>query len=500
MPTREHPRRILFFLSILGVVAYGALLIEHFAPGVGGSDSAGHANAARAIVSGRIVEPIEALDLLELPDRFALAFIPVSHEPGPRPRTMVPRHSPGFALHVALGSLVAGWDAGPLIVSPVAAIVCLLLLFLLGRELELSRPFAFVGAAILASCPVFLFQAVQPTADVAATMWAVASVFFALRSRRSDRWALAAGAALGMAVLVRPANLLLLLPLAFALNWRPKALAKFVLGGLPFAAFFGAWNQAAYGGVLCLGASGQLAGELALANVLPRLRHYAQWLTVQLSPLIPLGWVGVAVDRRVPARERAMLVLWFAPLLLFSCLLGGPFEEWWHTRALLPAVPALILGALLAARDLLRLLPEPEDRPRLRLPALAALLLLTLVGAAEWSSYRRLRPLEAAKGEAVFSEASRALASRAEGGKAVVVSTELSGALRYYTEMIPVRWDRITPEDLDILRAKAAEKGYRIFAALLPHEKKPAQSRLPGPWASLGSVKTASLWELSPAP
>lgn len=498
MTTREHPRRILFLLSILGVMAYGALLIEHLAPGIGSSESAGHANAARAIIAGRIVEPIEGLDSLELPDRFAPALIPNSHEAGPRPLTMVPRQSPGFALHVALGSLIAGWDAGPSVVSPIAALASLLLMFLLARELGLSRPFAFVGAAILASCPVFLFEAVQPTADITATLWAVASVFFALRSRRGGVWALAAGAAFGIAVLVRPANLLLLLPLAFAWNGKAKTLVTFLLGGLPFAAFFGAWNRAAHGGVLALGAAGQVAGELAFAHVLPRLRHYGHWLSVQLSPLIPLGWLGVAADRRVPVRERAMLILWFAPFFLFSCLLASPFEQWWHTRTLLPAVPALILGALLAVRDLLRLLPEPESRPRLRLPALAALLLLTVVGATEWRSYTRFRPLEAARGEAVIAEASRALLAKTEGGKAVVVSTEFSGALRFYTEMIPVRWDRITPEDFALLRARAASKGYPIFAVLLPEEAESARARAPGSWKSVGGGEKAQVWELAP--
>ena len=498
MTNREHPRRILFFLSILGVVAYGGLLIQNLAPGVGSSESAGHANAARAIVSGRIVQPIEALALLELPDRFGPVFIPSSHEPGPRPATMVPRQAPGFALHVALASLIAGWDAGPSIISPIAAILCLLLLFVLGRELELSRPFAFAGAAILASCPVFLFEAVQPTGDVAVTMWTMASVYFALRSRRLDRWALAAGAALGVAILIRPAALLLLLPLAFALDWRTKTLAKFVVGGLPFAVLFATWNRAAHGGVLDLGAAGQVAGELALANAIPRLRHYTHWLLVQLSPLVPLGWLGVAVDRRVPFRDRAMLLLWFAPFLLYASLCGSPFEEWWHTRTLLPAVTALILGALLVVRDLLRLLPEPEDRPRLRLPALVAILLLTLVAVAEWRSYTRFRPLEAAKGEAVIAEASRALAAKTEGGKAIVVATEFSGALRYYTEMIPVRWDRITPEDFALLREKAREKGYRIFAMLLPEEAEAARAHAPGSWVPIGGGKKAEVWELEP--
>ncbi len=498
MTIRERPRRLLFFLSILGVVAYGALLIEHLAPGIGAFDSAGHANAARAIVSGRIVEPIEALGTLELPDRLAPAFVPTSHEAGPAARTIVPRVAPGFALHVALGSLVAGWDAGPLIMNPILAIVCLLLIFQLARELDLSRPFAFAGAAILASCPLFLFGAIQPTADVAATMWAVGAVFFGLRAARNDRWALACGAAFGMAVLIRPEQWLLLLPLAFALGGRPKNLFRFVVGALPFAVFLAVWNRAISSSVMGLAAAGGPTGEPP-ADALLRLHDFTRWLSLQLSPLVPIGWVGVSLDRRVPARERAMLLLWFAPLLFFACVRDVPFRQWWDARVLLPALPALILGALLAVRDVLRLFPEPQERPRLRLSALAAFLLLTLVGVSQWWGYSRLRPLEAASREAVYAESSRALMAESEGARGVVLTGDLSGAIRFYTELTPVRWDRITPEDLESLRAKSAARGFRVFGAFLPDEDGPARSRFPGPWMSLGRVQTASLWEIPPA-
>ena len=301
MTNRENPRRILFFLSILGVVAYGALLIQNLAPGVGSSGERRSRQRRPGDGLGGIVQPIEALALLELPDRFAPALIPGSHAPGPRPGTMVPRQAPGFALHVVPASLVAGWDAGPSIVSPIAAILCLLLLFLFARELEVSRPFAFAGAAILAACPVFLFEAVQPTGDVTATMWAMASVYFALRARRSDRWASAAGAALGVAVLVRPANLLLLLPLGVCPGLAPEDAREVrhrrsSVRGLPRPPGTAPSRQF----------SVPRRRPAARGRARAGRRHPApatlgHWLLVQLSPLVPLA---VARRRRRSPRPR----------------------------------------------------------------------------------------------------------------------------------------------------------------------------------------------------
>src|SRR5205814_377341 len=50
-------------------------------------------------------------------------------------------------------------------------------------------------------------------------------------------------------------------------------------------------------------------------------------------------------------RVHLMLALWWWPFFLFYSFYG-PYETWWYTRFLLPAYPALIISALLAARDI----------------------------------------------------------------------------------------------------------------------------------------------------
>src|SRR5206468_9267783 len=138
------------------------------------------------LVGGRVAVPVLGLDGLGLPDRLGLALTPLAYLPGPRPRTMVPVYPPGLPLHMALAGLVLGWAQGPFVVGPLAAAGCLVLMFLLGRQLGLSSLASSVGAATLAACPVFVFEAVQPMSDVVATFWALAALVAALRARRSE--------------------------------------------------------------------------------------------------------------------------------------------------------------------------------------------------------------------------------------------------------------------------------------------------------------------------
>ena len=47
---------------------------------------------------------------------------------------------------------------------------------------------------------------------------------------------------------------------------------------------------------------------------------------------------------------------------------------------------------------------------------------------------------------------------------------QMSGALKYYTNLTPVRWDWIQPGQVPLLRERARAEGYQWFALLLPFE------------------------------
>jgi hypothetical protein len=494
MPTLNMPMRRWIAAAVVAVVALGfaAVLFRSAVRGVGGSDQAGYANTARDIAAGRIVVPVAGLAELGLDAKWAPVFTPLAHEPGPRSGTMVPFYPPGFPLQLAAAAALGGWSDAPFYVSPLAALLCVGLTYALGRELGLSVAQALCGSAILGAWNVFLFHAVEPLSDVTAALWATAAVVAALRARRRHGWALIAGAAFGMAVLVRPTNGLLLFALAFALPWRVPDLLLFVAGGVPCAAFYGMWNRAAFGSPLRSGYTHVFGDLFALSNFAERFAQYGSQLVRELSPLVPLGGLAVAADRRVAGRDRAVLVAWFGAIFLFYCC-WGPSDSWTYARYLLPAAPPLVVGFLLFVRDAAARLPA-----RARSIALGATVAIVLV--CEMLTDRHFQPLRAAPGEAVYPLACRALAAGSVGTPTLGVSMVFSAALRYYTDVVPVRYDFLTPEQFAILRRRAAERGWRITAILLPFEVPQAVARVPGNWVFLGNVERAGLWELPPGP
>lgn len=499
--TLTRSERTFRWIAAVAIAGYAVLLFDSLSGGLGGSDSAGYANTARDIVAGRIVVAVEALARLELDESWSRVFIPLAEHPGRRPGTMVPYYPPGFPLHVALFSLVAGWQTGPFLVSPLLAIAALVLTYLLARELTLSRPFSFAAAALLAGCTPFIAQALQPMSDVAATAWCAAAVLCALKARRATVWAAASGVAFGVAVLIRPADALLILPIAAALPWSRRPWLLFLAAGLPLAVFYGVWNHAAYGSPFRTGYAEQLVSELSASYLAARAARYGLWVLIQLSPLVLPGWIWLAFDRRVPARDRALLVSWFGSFFIFYCLWMSSAEDWKYGRYLLPAAPALLIGSLLAFRDALGALPEdgfPVRRRRLSYRALAAAVAVGVVLFFERRVERRFRPLGSARGQSVFPDGCRRLEALAPDGKALVVGMEFSAAIRFYTRLTPVRWEYLSPDAFAVLRAKAAERGYRMLGIVFPHEANAAARAAPGNWRYLESVGRASLWELPP--
>ena len=472
----------------LAFAGYGVMLFRNASRAVGGSDSSGYVNAARLLASGRVSTPILPADLLLIPASLDHVFLPLAFVPGPRPRTMTPFYSVGFPLHVAGLSAAIGWENGPYLTSPILALGCVLLIFLTGRELGLPVGYAVAGAALLGLCAIFLFQALQPMSDVAATFWSLAAVLAALRVRRSPNWSIAAGAAFGMAVLIRPTNVLLLPAVLFALPLRKRTLGLFAAGGLPTAVLFGLYNHAAYGHPLQTGwVAVNLLEGFAWSYFPARFADYTLTLSALLTPLVPLAWLTISTLRGVRWRDRAMLLSWFGTYLTFYCFYAV-YGTWWYTRFLLPGIPALILAFLLAMR-------EGEKRWRFR-PAIVAVLLVSVIGWA-WLKTDRLRVLGADKGQSIIPRSCAWAAARMPE-KAAVVSNEMSGALRYYTGRQPVRWDWTTPETFPELRAMVEGAGYRWYALLVRHEVKLAEPRVPGNWIFDGEMGPVSLWRLEP--
>jgi hypothetical protein len=455
-------------ILLLLLMVYAVVIISKRVDVAGGADSSGYLNQSRLWSAGRVVVPIRLAPELGLPVELQHAVIPLGFAPGPRPYTMVPFYPPGVPVQMAL-LRVFGGDAAPFFLAPLAAVITLLLFYRMARDLGLSSGWAACGVAILALCPTFILYAIQPMSDVVATCWAVAAMTCAFRGAKDWRFALLAGMCAGFGVLVRPTQILLLPAVALAIGMNRRSLAALVAGGLPFALAQMAINLHLYGDPLRTGYGGVIDG-LRWSFFPTRFTHYAFWLAAVLSPIVfPIGLLGVA-RREFSPRLRLVLVAWFLPFFLFYCLYQ-PYETWWYTRFLLPAVPSLILSTLLLFGSL---------------SGRRALIALTVVAVflVELGFDRKLDAIGFGAGERVYTEAAKMARERIPAN-AVVLTMQQSGSLYYYNGTTSLRYDAMTPAIFNTIRAP----GRPLYALVSDWEVPELRAKTASRWTPVADVR-----------
>ena len=174
-----------------------AIVLASVAAGVGmaygtysasSSDASGYISEAQLLASARLTTDEPLARSVAWPNA-TWAFTPLGYRPGPEAGELVPTYPAGLPLVIAPVRLLAGEQAGYLVVPFLGAVAVLATFF-------------------LATSPIFLFQLVQPMSDVAVTAWWTIALLFAISPLPNS--ALASGAVAGLAVLTRPN----LLPLA----------------------------------------------------------------------------------------------------------------------------------------------------------------------------------------------------------------------------------------------------------------------------------------------
>jgi hypothetical protein len=122
--------------------------------------------------------------------------------------------------------------------------------------------------------------------DVVATTWAMATLYAAMRGRDRAQWPLTCGAAAAMAVLIRPTNALLTLPILVAIGLKPARLALVGFGALPGVLLLLLLNSKLHGSPLV---TDYYFNNVALfsASVVPHnLVHFFIWIFLLLGPLV----------------------------------------------------------------------------------------------------------------------------------------------------------------------------------------------------------------------
>ena len=493
--TRAHRPRLSWALIAL-FAGYAAFLSFHLEAWAGGSDSSGYMNQARFLADGKIHVPQKIPAALN-PEPFDwFTFIPLGFHPLPATKEMAPSYPVGLPLILVGLAQVAGWNAAPPLAMLLSALLGVALMIPLGRLAGLPRGWSWFGAFLLAASPLYTAMSLQLFSDVPATTAALGTIIFAWRSRSHGRSALAAGALFALAVLIRPSNAVLILPVAVCLgrNWRRWIWLG--AGGLPGAAFQGVYNLQAYGGVLKSGYGS--VGSLFSSEFLPGiLLHYAKWLPFLLTPIglliFALPWC--ARDRR---RAAAVLMTWFLGVLGFYATYKHTSDAWWYLRFVLPAFPPAIVGGLWVAHVAWTRLPATSFvQPRSRR---LALLLIAVIFAHSVLWHNFLGAARAGRGEAMYHGA-LAWAGSHLPANAVLISMQCTGALAYQGRFEIVRWDLLTPARFDLVTQACAKAGQPVYAMLFDHEENDALNvRAPGGWKKIGEHQLISFWQWSPVP
>jgi hypothetical protein len=492
---RAHSSRKLVLAAILLVAAtaYLAVLLKYNCWFVGGPDSAGYCTEAKMIASGHMMTEVPLLRGLQLPPDMIRVFTPTGWMRGPVDGFMVPTYPAGVPFHQALLGKLFGWGRGPFLVAPIVAFLTLFACVALLCEFGLPPEYAIGGAAIYVLVPSFVSHAIQPVSDDVASFYSIVAIWLALRASRVVTSivpaivpSIMAGVAFSIGVWVRPTNFLLCIALAFALRWNPRRLIAAVIGSLPLGLALAWWNKTLYGSPFSTG----YGSAFNVLKPYPACgAFHLRMIGEMLTPLIAVGALFVFFDRRIDGWLRALIGAWAGSFLLFYS-----FYDYCDERFLLPALPALIAGFLLALRRAFRMVGEETP---VFAQVVARLVIVALIGL-QIETLKYDTTLDLARYDNIFPT-SIAFAEARLPKDAFVVSGLMAGAFLYDTGRYTFRFDVLPePGRLALAREAARRAHKRWYALLSVEEATPDRFDVwePSRWVPVGINRDVTLWKL----
>jgi 4-amino-4-deoxy-L-arabinose transferase-like glycosyltransferase len=470
------------------IAAYGAVLLAIIGAVAGGSDNSGYFNEALLLSKGTMHAPMRVLP--GFPRESApYLYVPLGFKPAPGgSATLVPTYPPGLPLLLAAASALTGWTQAGNAVLIVHALAGLLLLYALGRRCGLPEYWALGGTLMLAASPLYLFLSVQALSDVPAATWATAAVLLALESRGSARLALASGACVAVGFLIRPSNFLVAIPVFVALGASPRRIAYGALGAIPGFVAWALINHAAYGAYLESG-YGAIGAEFHSSLVGGTLGFYLHWLPLLLGPAI-LPAPALLFMKGVTRRIAFVLTAWAVVFLAFYSAYRWTHEDWWFLRFVLPAAPAMLIAGL-------GVVHKATGVARHRHLPLATMVPALLLGVALLVEASQTKPFrqawEIGSGERKYGRVADWVRSNLPANSVLVVS-QASGALFYFTDFTLVRSDQIGAALADPVRRTVRSSGRPVYAVLFPFERDFVRTA-PGAWEQVGAVDDVTVWK-----
>ena len=481
------------WFCVLVLVGYGIFLGANHAPVAAGADSGGYLGSARLLSQGKLVTTLRTVP--EFAARNVWMETPLGYEAEEGTTILRPTYPVGLPIHYAIGGLIAGWHWGPLLVVVLSAVAAVVLCYLCARELDVSPVLAATGAATLAVSPLFLYTSFIPMSDTVATAWCAGAFLAAMRARRNWWYGLLCGMAFSVAVLVRPANVIML-PVLILVIWNWRNLWWAALGGVPGALLNAVYNHFMYGGAL-------RSGYGPIFSVFER-RFFSLSLTNYKETLpyaLPIMFLGLVLLPWLPwrkwPREYCACILWALIFFVFYAFYEFTSQTWWFLRFLLPAFPALVLLGVAGLDAVLNRLPAfVRNFGRI----VAGLLVVggSIKGCVEVARERHFMLLKEYQEPYV---AVTAWAQQNLPSGSLIAVMQLSSSFYYYTDLPILRWDMVDPPDAAKLAVALRQSGRPLYAALFPFEYDDVRiQRLPGEWRKVIEVKGVTIWQITLRP
>jgi len=469
---------------LIGGLIFAGFLYRQGSPYAGGADSSGYLNSAELMSHGHFFGPVRAPAGYGHASFSRGAFEPLGFRVDPQIPRMAPTYPLGLPLHLMAAAAIGGWDRAALIVSVFAALAGGAILWSLARLLQFSPAWAAVAVIWLWLCPQYVFCALQPMSDSLALLWSLVALYTAMRSREAAWWCVACGAALAMAILVRPTNSLLVIPVLIAVGPRLRPLLWLVSGGIPGAVFLGFYNHHVYGAILTTG-YGDVGAAFSRHNVPHNVQHILGWSWRLLTPLIGTVMALPFLARKW-TKEAVVLSVWAGLLIGFYSFYYHTGETWWYLRFILPAFPILILGAIAGAQEIMS---RAKFAPTIGLAAVLVVLL-------PWETkFNRELHSGAIQGEEMTYRQSADWVRHNLPVQSAIFCMQVSGALYFYTDFLLVRWDTIEPGSIAPLLGVLRDQHRPVYAVLYEFEAKGALARIGGEWKKITTVGAATVWQ-----
>jgi hypothetical protein len=480
--------------AALGALGFG---VDYGARVAGGADALGYVSQSYLWRKGDLNVEQPLAEVASWPYA-AESLSPLGYKPGAVRHSMVPTYAPGLPLLMAGMYNVCG-PCGPFYVGPLFGALLVWGTYLLGRRITGSGSTGALAACLIASSPTVLINLVAPMSDVpTAALWTLA---LALLTWPGLRAAAFAGAAAGLATLVRPNLVVLGLACAVAAElWgtsreAPPSAGRRALAFLaalaPAAVAIAVVNHRLYGSAF---SSGYLPlGDLYAASRLwTNIANYGTWLVDTQSVLVLLAVVPVVIRPARPGwltAPRAVPLALFVAFVAASYLFYFEFDGWTFLRFFLPVYPLLFISFAAALVWLSTLVSPVVGRPAL---------LLTMAFAIHYSLDfavdRGIHSIGA--GEARFSIVADYIVQHLPAN-AVIIGEHHTGTIAFYAGRTTLRHEYLPRQRLQSVVEWLRDNGHEPFIVLEEWEEPAYRRRFASGKDAISALEVRVLAETS---